>query len=396
MSDKCITECTNVFIKLFLAIFVIYGLSLMYVYNSRLQEIRAARKEVPYVIHQKIKYILQWTRRFSAPFDFMGSGNSAFVKQKCKYTNCFVTDDANYFLDQTEFDAIAFNGRDVIHLWPFQMPAHRSPKQKYIFGAMESADNFPACDESLDNFFNWTWTYRLDSDFRWGYITIYDIEGNVVGPAVDMKWPEEMKPVTNYLKKKLSRKSKAAAWFVSHCKTKRQREDFVDEVSKELEQYGHKIDIYGSCGEFSCPRSNSDYCFKKVESDYYFYFSLENSFSEDYVTEKLLTALNNYAVPVVFGFANYSRFLPPGSYLDARELGAKNLARVMSDVIANKTRYYDFFRWRNHFSYNETSDNADVCKLCEVLNDDQMVNTVSVWQNFREWWNGAQYKENCP
>lgn len=89
------------------------------------------------------------------------------------------------------------------------------------------------------------------------------------------------------------------------------------------------------------------------------------------------------------------RFLPPGSYLDGRELGAKNLARIMNDVIANKTKYYDFFRWRNHFSYNETSENADVCKLCEVLNDDQMVNTVSVWQNFREWWNGAQYKENC-
>lgn len=38
--------------------------------------------------------------------------------------------------------------------------------------------------------------------------------------------------------------------------------------------------------------------------DYYFYFSIENSFSEDYVTEKLLHALKHYAIPVVYGGAN--------------------------------------------------------------------------------------------
>lgn len=264
-------------------------------------------RPLSYVKQRDTKYILQWTRRYSAPFDMMGEANYAFVENKCKYTNCYVTNDAEFFAKVTDFDAIAFNGRDVIHLWPFQMPAERSTKQKYIFGAMESPDNFPACYWMLDGLFNWTWTYKLDSDFRWGYITIYDLDDNVVGPAINMKWPKKLKPITQELKDKLSTKSKAAAWFVSHCHTKSKREDFVTEVQKELNAYGWTVDIYGWCGSYSCPKYNADSCFRLVEEKYYFYFSLENSFSEDYVTEKLLTALNNYAVPVVYGAANYSR-----------------------------------------------------------------------------------------
>ncbi|CAH2233469.1 jg18755 [Pararge aegeria aegeria] len=288
-------------------IITIYAVFLLFTYNRNLYEIRSQRKDiVSYLNHKEIKYILQWTRRFSAPFDFMGEGNSAFIKNKCKHTNCFVTDDSEYFNEQTDFDAIAFNGRDVIHLWPFQFPAKRSPKQKYIFGAMESPDNFPACDKSLDGFFNWTWTYKLDSDFRWGYITVYDLNGTAVGPKIDMAWPK-LNPITEDLKVKLTSKSKAAAWLVSHCGTKSGREHFVEELQKELVGYGWTLDIYGKCGPLSCQKSGNHSCFKTIENDYYFYLSFENSFSEDYVTEKLLTALNNYAVPIVFGAADYTR-----------------------------------------------------------------------------------------
>ncbi|XP_050350036.1 alpha-(1,3)-fucosyltransferase C-like isoform X2 [Nymphalis io] len=383
------------FTRLIILVILIYIIWLFSTYNSKLYALRSERKDMSYLNHRNMKYILQWTRRFSAPFDFMGEGNSAFVKNKCKFTNCYVTDNSWHFLNHSDFDAIAFNGRDVIHLWPFQMPKNRTPRQKYIFGAMESPDNFPACDENLDGFFNWTWTYKLDSDFRWGYITIYDLKGNVVGPAIDMKWKNDMEPISEALKVELSSKSKAAAWFVSHCSTKSGREFFVKEVQKELSPYGWTVDVYGACGQFQCPRSKKDSCFELVEKDYYFYFSLENSFSEDYVTEKLLTALQHSAIPVVYGAANYSRFLPPGSYLDGRDLGPKELARRMSEIIGNQSMYYDYFRWRNHYVYRETSDNDDICKLCEMMNDDAKLSETSVWKDFRKWWNGARYDYNC-
>ncbi|XP_050668751.1 alpha-(1,3)-fucosyltransferase C-like [Leptidea sinapis] len=381
--------------KILILAVVSYALYLYHIYSTKLYDIRAHRKEiVSHLRHKNLKYILQWTRRFSAPFDFMGEGNSAFIQNKCKFTNCYVTDDTQYFLDHREFDAIAFNSRDVIHLWPFQMPQHRSPKQKYIFGGMESPDFFPACSENLDGFFNWTWTYKLDSNFRWGYITIYDLNENVVGPKIDMIWPIKMEPISEELKVKLSIKTKAVAWFVSHCKTKRRREEFVAVLSDELEKWGWTVDIYGACGPLSCPRSDSSSCFKMIEEQYHFYLSFENSFAEDYVTEKLLTALNNYAVPVVFGGADYTRFLPEGSYLNALALGPEKLAEEINDIMANKTKYYDYFRWRNHFVYKST-EKLDVCNLCEWLNKDDKVNEVTVWNDFRTWWNGARFKENC-
>ncbi|CAG9566310.1 unnamed protein product [Danaus chrysippus] len=323
----------------------------------------------------------------------MGEGNSAFIKNKCVYNNCFVTDDSNYFLNHSEFDAIAFNGRDVENLW--LLPTDRSPKQKYIFGAMESPDNFPVCNQIYDGFFNWTWTYKLDSDFRFGYITIYDLNGTIVGPSVNMKWREELNPISDELKRSLSKKKKAAAWFVSHCNSKGRREMFVNSVQKELEKYSLSIDVYGACGTFSCPKTEAKACFDLIKSDYYFYFSLENSFSEDYVTEKLLTALNNDAIPVVFGAADYTRFLPPGSYLDGLLLGPRILAQKMYEIITNKTLFYDYFRWRNHYVYKETSSKEDICKLCEMLNNEEKVSEVSEWPEFRRWWNGERYRDNC-
>ncbi|XP_038221305.1 alpha-(1,3)-fucosyltransferase C-like [Zerene cesonia] len=392
---KILTWPIRSFSRIFIFLILIYAWSLLCLYNSKLYDIRAKRREIlSYTNHRNFKYILQWTRRFSAPFDYLSEGNAAFVKNKCNHTNCYVTDDKNYFLDQREFDAIVFNGKDVIHLWPFQMPAQRSPKQKFIFGAMESPDNFPACDEHLDGYFNWTWTYKLDSDFRWAYITIFDLNGTIVGPNIGMNWPKHMDEIGDELKTKLSRKTKAVAWFVSHCSTRSRREDFVADLDDELNRYGLSVDVYGSCGTLSCPRSDERSCFKMIEDKYHFYLSFENSFSEDYVTEKLLTALNNYAVPIVFGAADYTRFVPEGSYLNARELGPKKLAQAISDIIANKSRYYDFFRWRNHFVYKGT-DEVDVCHLCDMLNNEQKVNEMTVWQDFRVWWNGARYKENC-
>lgn len=252
------------------------------------------------------KFILQWTNSTSAPFYFMKVGNLAFVRNKCKYTNCFVTNNTQ-FLDESQFDAVIFNGREVINLEHEELPKRRSPEQKYIFGAMESADNYPVCDRIYDSYFNWTWTYKINSDFRWGYITIYDLDGNVIGPKIDMEWPRYLKPINYDIKIKLSTKSRAAAWFVSHCSTKSRREIFMKKVQKQLEAYGWTIDVYGYCGTFSCPRTKESTCFDIIKKNYYFYFAMENSFSEDYVTEKLLLALNNYAVPIVYGAANYSR-----------------------------------------------------------------------------------------
>lgn len=177
----------------------------------------------------------------------------------------------------------------------------RSNHQKYVFASIESPHYYPISDNSLDGYFNWTWTYKLDSDLRWGYITIRNAEGDIIGPNKIMHWMkrENMEPVSNELMAILVGKTKAAAWFVSNCDTISKRELFVSQLQMELKHYGLKIDIYGKCRLFHCDRSNQRLCDKLVEKHYFFYLALENAFSEDYVTEKIVHGLQNSAIPIV-------------------------------------------------------------------------------------------------
>ncbi|XP_049868725.1 alpha-(1,3)-fucosyltransferase C-like isoform X2 [Pectinophora gossypiella] len=119
----------------------------------------------------------------------------------------------------------------------------------------------------------------------------------------------------------------------------------------------------------------------------------------DYVTEKLLKPLKYYTVPIVYGTANYSRFLPKGAYLNAMELGAKRLAKEMNDIINDKERYYSFFKWHNHYSFHSPDEDPatdNYCRLCAALNH---VDTRQTQNNFLDWWNCKKIKKlfsrNC-
>ncbi|XP_063380940.1 alpha-(1,3)-fucosyltransferase C-like [Cydia fagiglandana] len=342
---------------------------------------------------KKIKYILQWTNPNNVPFVYMLEGNKVFIERKCEYTNCYVTSNKSLLGDVSKFDVIAFSGTEVVY-WPIEnlIPPKRSPHQKYVFTNIESADNYPFCSNKLDNFFNWTWTFRLDSETKWGYIIVRDANNNIIGPKKEMHWMklQDMDPVSEKLSAEFRKKSKAAAWFVSNCWTRSRRENFASDLQKALKPYDLEVDIYGKCGPYKCERDDEEACFQIIKRDYYFYLSFENSLSEDYVTEKLLSALKYNAIPIVYGGANYTRFMPDGIYLNARELGAEKLAKKMKYLIDHPDEYKEYFRWKNHYSYSRRNDYAetdDYCGFCTLLNNEEMVKKKSVYKNFKEWWN---------
>ncbi|KAI8429515.1 hypothetical protein MSG28_000148 [Choristoneura fumiferana] len=303
-----------------------------------------------------------------------------------------------------------------------------------------------------------------------------------------MEWITDMKEVDDDFKKKLQTKKKAGAWFASHCITRSKREKYVKLLQEALVPYGLTVDIYGGCGTFRCPRTQAN-CKAKVQTDYYFYLSFENAFAEDYVTEKLLTALNHNAVPIVYGGSNYSSarqtlskvitrtpkyihlisalnkfqsikisaeqkarifnqyilpvltygaeiwiftkdvkvkvpegsgeeagvgysvyafhrrlsgvevvhiisFLPPGSYIDARKHEPAELAALMAHLISTPSEYYEYFRWRNHYSYSKSESIDGYCNVCAALNDKEKVLTQSVYEHFRSWWN-PDWEKRC-
>lgn len=254
-------------------------------------------------------YILQWTPSNTIPFNSMEQGNEAFYHKKCRFQNCFITNDTSYLNDVTEFEAILFNIVQLHSDHGLKLPAKRCPHQKYVLVSQESSANY-ALPKRYDGYFNWTWTHRLDSDISFNYITVKNKSGKVIGPKKDMNWIDidNMKPTSKYVIRKLQNKRYAAAWFVSNCETGSKRELFAQNLGNELEKHGLQLDTYGSCGDKNCPRDGWEQeCHAAIESDYYFYLAFENSFSKDYVTEKLLTALEHFAVPVVLGGANYTR-----------------------------------------------------------------------------------------
>lgn len=257
---------------------------------------------------QGIIYVLLWTPMFHEPFVFWKHKRKSFVAMNCKFQNCYISEDKDYFEDVTKFDVILFNTIDMTGY--LELPRVRADNQIYIFVSTESAANYPQRAELFNYFFNYTWTYKLNSDIIYPYFIVRNkLRRKIIGPAKHVHWinSTKMRSVDETIKNRLQNKTIAGAWFVTNCYA-HSRLKYAHALNHELNKYNLHIDIYGACGTKACPRDEIDTCLSKLESDYYFYLAFENSFSEDYVTEKLLNALDHYAVPIVRGGADYSRY----------------------------------------------------------------------------------------
>lgn len=254
-----------------------------------------------------MKYVLVWTSSIKEPLRNLNGGQTAFIRRNCSIKNCYVTNNRHLLNNVTDFDVILFNGPEIVYRR--DLPDHRSQVQSYVFVSTESSDYYYVPDFRYNKVFNFTWSYKLSSDIYYGYISIRNSFGEVIGPCANISWinKDDMSPINGTVKEKLKDKKIAAAWFVSNCYSYSKREKWALQILEELRKYNMTLDIYGDCLYKPCPKYTMDKCLQMLQRDYYFYFAFENSMSDDYVTEKLLTALNNYAVPVVFGGADYKR-----------------------------------------------------------------------------------------
>lgn len=250
---------------------------------------------------EKTKYILLWDDFYLIWY----RNRSVFSKIDCPIKNCvFFMNRIPYSAYPSDFDAIIFPPKNLTREF---RPSVRTKSQIYIFTSLESSRTAPVCDEFHDNFFNWTLTYRLDSHIPWTYFSIRDSLGAIVAPSLDVVWQDyghTSTPIKPALKVLLSKKTKAVIWIMTSCPSKSFLEDYLLILQAILVYFSLKIDLYGECSYNKCPDSDC----QKLIKDYYFYMAYENSILEDYVTEKVLDAYENLAVPIVYGGANYSRY----------------------------------------------------------------------------------------
>ena len=68
-----------------------------------------------------------------------------------------------------------------------------------------------------------------------------------------------------------ARKSKSAAWIVSHCKVNSKRMAYVKNMSRCI-----GIDMYGKCGKYTCD-DNKD-CTTQLSGSFKLYLAFEKCF----------------------------------------------------------------------------------------------------------------------
>ncbi|KAL1420194.1 hypothetical protein MTO96_024537 [Rhipicephalus appendiculatus] len=300
--------------------------------------------------------MLFWTTIYGDWYSGLTEEGVAELEYRQCSHRCYIANDRRML---NVSDAVVFYGRDTD---PEHMPEERAPYQKWVYWSLEPPWHTPVHFlKTLNNTFNWTMTYRLDSDVLNTYATLRKLNSD--------QRPYSKESLKNVWK----RKSKTAVWAVSSCKTSGKREHYIE----ELQQYLY-VDVYGKCGENKCPWENASECRELFAKNYFFYLSFENCICKDYVTEKLYKMLLYNIIPVVYGGANYSDVAPPGSYIDALSFESPmHLARHLNEVARNFTMYEVHFQWKNKYKI-EPLYGYDLCNLCRKLySEDFRKNSVS-------------------
>ena len=293
----------------------------------------------------------------------------------CAFKNCKF----KYLLSKTDIkpnkpfnaDAVIIQGKAIETLSP---PPRRDNNQVFILAVR---DSFPALRSGKigdtghlwTKAFNWTMTFRLDSDIVYKYANIIEREGNNRLDLPDQHYDEIFQ-----------KKTKNALWLVSHCRTQSRREDYVKILRNTF-----PVDIYGACGLSTCKKGK--FCFSDMENIYKFYLAFENTIYTDYVTEKVFNWYNRNIIIVVRGGANYSRIVPKGTVIDASDFkSATALGEYLKKVAADKELYLSYLRKKD--TYLNTGKMVEVqnayCNLCERLNKlDEHRNS---YNNIINWW----------
>ncbi|CAN7995086.1 unnamed protein product, partial [Ixodes hexagonus] len=275
---------------------------------------------------------------------------------------CYITNDRRLLHSS---DAVVFYGRD---LDIDDLPARRARAQKWVYWSLEPP---PHCYHNslayLNDTFNWTMSYRYDSDIveAYGRLTRRNTLLDHSAQSLEKVW---------------KMKTKMAVWAVTNCQTTGKREDYVEELQKHI-----GVDVYGLCGTHNCDRDHLYTCHQMFERKHFFWLAFENSLCKDYITEKFYGTLSFNLIPVVFGSANYSAVAPPGSYIDALSFKSPKLLAEQLQTVAKDFRIYQsYFGWRK--LYNLTAwKYYNFCTLCKKLYSDDFLRTT-VYGSILEWW----------
>ncbi|XP_067650956.1 glycoprotein 3-alpha-L-fucosyltransferase A-like [Haliotis asinina] len=182
---------------------------------------------------------------------------------------------------------------------------------------------------SWKNVFNWTFDYRMDSDIPAPYGVLQARNG-----TIDKDYSAIFK-----------HKSGAVAWMVSNCVADGKRMDYVKKLMKYVQ-----VDIYGACGNLTCPRKDDPACFEMLSSKYKFYLSFESAFCKDYITEKFFKFYELNLILITRGGVDYTKQAENNTYINAMDFeSAKHLADFVKRLATNETEYTGYLKRKDKY-----------------------------------------------
>ncbi|KAI7902032.1 uncharacterized protein BX663DRAFT_511505 [Cokeromyces recurvatus] len=257
---------------------------------------------------------------------------------------CKITHDRTKLVDSS---VVIFHASDMDDTMPSQ-----TKNRAWVYHNAEA----PKYQPTIINQMQYSMTYRLDSDFPWGYFekrSLLEVMETTLNKTRKMKVP--------------------IAWIVSNCKASNYRHHYVRELNKWID-----IDIYGHCmNNIEFPENTSTI---ELISRYHFYLALENSNCKDYVTEKLSHAYMAGVIPIVDGPSNYGPFIPnTHSVIRLDDFKSpKELALYLNQVLSQKDLYDSYLDYRkpggvsNEFKETLNIYEQGQCRLCQLAHDRYM------------------------
>ncbi|CAG9810440.1 unnamed protein product [Chironomus riparius] len=333
--------------------------------------------------NESIKYILFWNKCWYLPYWNMPGpilGEEYLKSVDCPVTNCIFSHDRDFLPLPTDYDALIFHMGLTDRTDIDDLPKYRRDDQLYII----------ANKEMEADFFNWTLTYRLDSDVFSNYGVFADLEtGSIVAPSKKARW-RDPEPVDDpeLLEFISTSKTKMAAWFLSHCVAQSNR----DILANKMKQY-MQVDIYGKCGNLSCPirdiysHDERQVCTDMLNTTYKFYLSFENSICTDYMTEKVFLNMDNFIVPILYnGITDMQHFLPPHSYIHVNDSSSvEDLVNYLKYLDKNPQEYANYFWWKKYYKVIPDGDPYIHCNLCMKLNNWNSAQKRRVYSDMQDW-----------
>ena len=358
----------GIFIAFYLAIFdYFYDLEsrtiehhLAVINDVAIRKPRALKKQIT-----QFKLILFYTKFFNSQWlDYprLGALRPPIFDGKFSFENCEIPwCEATYNKSRiSEASAVGFHARDTP--LSFEFPTVKNPYQIWFYYVMENPLNVELNNKTLNNKFNWTMSYRRDSEIHVPY-------GGYT-----------LRTHTKKIKKSYAEgKSGFAVWMASNCGSN-ERNEYV----KSLRRY-IPVTVYGRCGDKVCPLPRRSLDCKRLLKKHKFYLAFENGNCLDYITEKYWeNAIENEILPVVMGGADYSSLAIPGSYIDVTKFSSpQKLAEYLKYLDKNDTAYNEYFLWKE--KYEQIAPKI-ACTLCKQLHNSSLIGKDRVYNDLEAFW----------